>query len=64
MELEGKIKKFDWKEWTPLVGLYFAPKHITNDTASRSLDKNPMLNGIYHGLTICAPILYSIPSIA
>jgi len=58
-QLEGKIKKFDWKEWTPLIGLYFAPKKILKGEQSQSLDKG-IFNGAYHGLVSISPIIHII----
>jgi|GEM_PF-7069155 len=27
--LEKEIKRFDWKEWTPFIGIYFALRNIS-----------------------------------
>lgn len=62
--LERKIKKFDWKEWTPFVGLYFAPRNILKREESQSLDGRECLNGCYHGLVSSLPTIYAICQIA
>ena len=59
-QLERKIKEFDWKEWVPIIGLYFVPRNVIKKRASRFLDEAWVVNGVYHAAVSVAPIFYVI----
>ena len=62
-QLEKEVKKFDWKEWTPIIGLYFVPKHLTSGGESVYLKGHENINGIYHAIVSGLPIMYAFLSI-
>ncbi len=62
-QLEKDIKKFDWKEWTPFIGLYFVPRNIKKGEESQSLEGKEFINGCYLGLTTFLPIFYLVSKI-
>ena len=62
-QLEKEIKKFDWKEWTPLIGSYFAPRNISRGEQSQSLKGNEFLNGFYLTVVSVYPATYAISQI-
>ena len=59
-QLERKIKEFDWKEWTPFIGLYYAPRNIIKGKKSQSLEWREALNGCYHAFVSILPIIHAI----
>ena len=62
--LEKEIKKFDWKEWTPLLGAYITPRNMSRGEHSQSVRGDmAFVNGMYHGLVSFVPVFYAISEI-
>lgn len=54
-QLEKEIRAFDWKEWTPFLGLYFAPRNLGKGENSQSIKGSmSFVNGSYHATIIFA----------
>ncbi len=62
-QLERKIKGFDWKEWTPIAGLYFVLRNFINGKSSLDGNFEVNVNATYHAAVSVAPILYAISEI-
>ena len=64
-QLEKKVKKFDWKEWTPFLGIYMVPRNMLKGEDSQSIKGNmALVNGMYHGALSFLPTIYTVYEIA
>jgi len=62
--LEEEVRRFDWKEWAPVIGIYFAPRNIARGEQSLSLRGREPINGAYHAFVSLGPTIYAIIRIA
>ena len=63
-QLEKRTKQFGYKEWIPLVGLYFVTRNILKGEESHVYKLIWSINGLYHGFVSVMPIVCTISQIA
>lgn len=63
-QLERKIKP-DWKDWIPIVGIYFIQRNLSKNGRSIYHDIPSLLgfNAVYHAFAIITPVIYLISKI-